>query len=324
MRTQRWQDLIGVFERRIESTTDARERETLFARMARTYDDKLGRPEDAVNAYGQVLELDPGNEAALRALDELFSRQKMHAKLAENLEAQLSLAASEDAQLALMLRLAGLRERDMGQVDVAIEGYRQILERAPTNEQAILALERIGADTKYELAVADLLEPLYRQLGEWQKLVNAHEVQVRQSEDPSRRVELLHQIARAYEDAGGDLDSAFATLARALKEDPSSEVTLEQLNRVARSTSRFADLAQVLERQASQVADVQLGTRLYTESAAVQENDLRNVDAAVALHRKVLEIDALNLPAAESLERLFRASERYQDLSPPCSSSPRS
>ncbi len=46
-------------------------------------------------------------------------------------------------------------------------------------------------------------------------------------------------------------------------------------------------------------------------SARVQETDLGNVDTAIALYRKVLEIDPLSLAAAESLERLFRASERY-------------
>src|SRR6202042_3157628 len=149
-----------------------------------------------------------------------------------NLESQLALAASDESQLALMLRLAALRESEMSLVDVAIEGYRQVLERSPTDAQALAALERLGRDPRYELTIADLLEPLYRHIGDWQKLVGVHEVQVRRNDDPSRRVELLHQIAQLYEDSAGDLPAAFATLARALTEDPANEATQQQLDRV--------------------------------------------------------------------------------------------
>jgi tetratricopeptide (TPR) repeat protein len=58
-----------------------------------------------------------------------------------------------------------------------------------------------------------------------------------------------------------------------------------------------------------------LASALYMKSARVHESDLGNVDTAIALYRKVLEIDPLSLPAAESLERLFRNTERYQELS---------
>ena len=314
-RTQRWQDLIGVVELRIEQTNDARDREALYAATAQIYDERLGRPDDAVAAYKKVLELEPGSDRALRALDDLFTRQKMWAELAENLEAQLALAAEDEAQLALMLRLSALREREMGLVDVAIEGYRQVLERAPTNPQALAALERLGQDEKYELTIADLLEPLYRHGGDWQKLIGTHEVQVRRSEDVTRRVELLHQIAQLYEDAAGELAPAFATLARALKADPANEATQQQLDRVARATGRFNDLAQVFAELAGEIEDPTLASSLYMTSARVQETDLGNVDTAIALYRRVLEIDPLSLAAAESLERLFRATERYAELS---------
>lgn len=314
-RTQRWQDLIGVVERRIEQTGDARERESLYGTMASIYDERLGRPEDAVAAYQKVLEIDPTSELALRSLDNLFTRQQMWPDLAENLEAQLALAATDDEQMSFLLRLAELRESRMGLVDVAIEGYRHVLERDPNNAQALQALERLGSDPRYELTIADLLEPLYRHIGDWRKLISVHEVQVRRSEDGTRRVELLHQVAQLYEDAAADLGSAFATLARALREDPSNEATQQHLDRLARATGRFADLARVLEDQGSQIDDPTLASALYMTSARVHENDLGNVDTAIALYRKVLEIDPLSLAAAEALERLFRASERYQELS---------
>lgn len=314
-RTQRWVDLVNVIEKRIEQMADPDQREALFGRMASIYDQQLGRPDDAVTSYKRVLESDPANATALAALDALFTRQKMWSDLAENLEAQLSLATDDDAQIALMLRLASLRESEMAQIDQAIEGYRTVLERDVSNQQALSSLERLGREASYELVIADLLEPLYRQVGDYQKLIGVHEVQVRRADDAARRVDLLHQIAQLHEDAANDLGSAFSTLARALEEDPAQETTQTQIDRVARATGRFADLATVYQKLGAKQEDAQLGSALIMMSARVYESDLGDVDTAVALYRRVLEIDPTHLAAAESLERLFRQTERYQDLS---------
>ena len=313
-RTERWTDLIGVVDRRIEQAVDPQAREGLYVQMAEIYDQRLGRPVDAVSSYKKVLELDPASARALGALDALFTRQKMWNELADNLEAQLALASTDEAQLTLMLRLAALRETEMGQVDVAIEGYRSILERNPNDKEALAALERLGKDPGHELAIADLLEPLYRHLGDFQKLIGVHEVQVRCVESTERRVELLHQIAQLHEDAAGDQNAAFATYARALREDPANELTQQSLDRVARATGRFQDLAKVFELLGGRIEEPTLASQLFTISARVYEVDLGDLETAIERYRRVLEIDAFNLGAAESLERLFRTSNRYADL----------
>ena len=314
-RTQRWVDLIGVIERRIEQAADPAQRETLYGQMAKIYDTELGRPDDAVTSYKRVLELDPASYTALAALDALFTRQRMWSDLAENLEAQLALAVDDEAQIALMLRLASLRELDMGNIEAAIEGYRSVLERDVSNGQALSALERLGEQKTYELVIADLLEPLYRQVGDYQKLIGVHEVQVRRADDVARRVDLLHQVAQLHEDSAADLNSAFATLARALKEDPANEMTQTQIDRVARATGRFGDLAQVYRKLGEAQEDATLGSTLTMMSARVYESDIGDLDTAINLYQRVLEIDRTQLAAAEALERLFRQAERYQELS---------
>ncbi|MFO0548190.1 MAG: tetratricopeptide repeat protein [Polyangiaceae bacterium] len=327
-RTERWEDLIGVYRRRIDLTDDTSQREQLYSQMATVYEEKLGRPDEAIAAYRAVLGLEPTSMVALTALDGLFTRQSRWDELAENLEAQLQLAETDEQQTALMLRLGDLRETRMAQVETAIDIYREVLDRDAENAAALAALERLGKTPEHELPISEILEPLYRQNGDWQKLVGVYEVQVRRSDDPDRKVQLHHQIAALYEDAGGDLDSAFTTMARALAEDPTSEATKQGLDRLARATERYADLAKVFEEraaaqllgassddEATAVSDPTVAVDLFTMAARVYENDLGNADMAIAHYRKVLEIDNQNLPAAESLERIFRTSERWAELS---------
>jgi tetratricopeptide (TPR) repeat protein len=314
-RTEHWDELIGVFRRRIELTGDGNERESLYAQMAQVYEERLGKPDDAIAAYREVLALDPTSQVALGALDGLFTRQSMWSELSENLETQLGLAETEEAQLALMLRLAALREGKMSEVEAAIEGYRQVLDRDPINEVALGALERLGQDEAHALAIAEILEPLYRQQGDYQKLIGVHEVQVRRADDTHRKVELLHQIAELYEDAAGDVNLAFDTYARALAVDPGNDSTQEGLDRLARASGRFPDLASVFERLAGEQEDPELGSQLYTFAARVFESDVGDIERAIELYRKVLSTDPTNLSAAESLQTLFQSTERYADMS---------
>ena len=318
-RTERWDDLVNVFRRRIDLTNDVGEREALYGQMAGVFEERLQRPDDAIAAYREVLEFEPQSVLALTALDGLFSRQGKWEELAENLEAQLALAETEEAQTRLMLRLGALRESRMSQVESAIDTYRQVLDREPENAEALAALERLGQLPEHELAISEILEPLYRQSGDFQKLIGVYEVQVRKSDDPSRRVELLHQISSLYEDAGGDLESAFQTHARALAEDPTSEETKSGLDRLARATGAFTELAKVYEQLAAhsatgENAEPSIAVDLFTMAARVYENDLGALDHAVAHYRKVLDIDPQNLEAADSLERIFRTAERYEEL----------
>src|SRR5262249_20291368 len=153
-------------------------------------------------------------------------------------------------------------------------GYRQVLDRDPTNARALAALERLGQADTNEVSIAEILEPLYRQAGNYQKLIGVHEVQVRKSTDPMRKVELLHQVASLYEDAAGDLNAAFDTYARALAEDPSNELTQQGLDRLARATGRFADLARVFEALAGEQSEAHVASALYAMSARVYQHDL--------------------------------------------------
>ncbi len=314
-RTEHWDDLIGVFRRRIDLAEDGGERESLYGQMAAVFEERLGRPAEAIAAYREVLALDPTSQVALSALDGLFTRQGLWSELAENLETQLTLAPDDLTQMELMLRLAGVRETQMNDIEAAIEGYRQVLDREPTSEAARGALERLGQMPDYELTIAEILEPLYRQQGDYGKLIGVHEVQVRRAEDAGRKVELLHQVAGLYEDAAGDINSAFDTLARALAADPAHEETQQALDRLARVTGRFEDLARVFEELGSQQQDPELASQLYTFAARVFESDVANIDRAIELYRQVLKIDAANLGAAEALQALFQSTERYSDMS---------
>lgn len=312
---EKWELLAGVYRRRIELSEDVGELERLYSELAEVLEVNLSKPEDAILAYQEVLAREPASVRALSALDQLYTKLERWEELASNLEAQLALADSDEEHIALTFRLAALREEKMGQTEIAIEGYRDILERDPAQADALAALERLGRAPEFELVIAEILEPLYRANGDYQKLIGVYEVQVRRAEDPTRKVELLEAISSLYEDAAQDLSAAFDTLARSLAVDPGNEQTLVQLQRLAAATNRYEDLARILSEQAAQVEDPEWKSQLYLSAARVLEESVGDNARAIEVYKLVLSAEPTHLEAAESLERLYQATEQYGEMS---------
>jgi len=313
-RGERYRELLDVLHRKAELAVDPVEKEQVLTRMAELHEHRLGEPGEAISLFKQILEVDPTSENALRSLDALFETQERWGDLADNLERQLAMAGDPDAHVAIMLRLAAVREHRMGATEAAIETYREVLDQDPRNADALGALERLLADPEHELAIAETLEPLYREQLAYPKLIGVLEVQARAASSPDRRVELLGQVAELWETALDDLPRAFETQARALSDDPGNEATQRELVRLAEGTGAFEALADVYEAQVAGLDDPALAVGLLSKVAWIREERLEDVEGAIARLDRVLVLDDQNLDAVESLERLYQLAERYEDL----------
>ena len=154
-------------------------------------------------------------------------------------------ACPSDAQEAssFQYRIAELYEKRLEDVPRSIELYRDILAQQPDHAPTLQALEGLKAGDKDPLGAAAVLEPVYEAASDWLKLVSVHEVQVAHTQDVFQKVELLHRIARLYEDAMDNHASAFDTYARAVVLDNGNQDTLSNLERLATVVNRWPDVA---------------------------------------------------------------------------------
>jgi tetratricopeptide (TPR) repeat protein len=324
---KRYRELLGVLRKKAELTSDGALQEQLLSSMGDIHEQLLNEPEQAIALHREILELDPTSKGALGALDRLLEKQSMWTDLADNIGRQLALATDPEEQTGLMLKLANLRETRMGAADAAIEIHRDVLSRDPGNADALAALERLLQVTAHQPVITEILEPLYRDANDFEKLIGVHEIQTQHASAPERRVELLHRISELYEIALDNLPKAFESFARALAEDPANTTTQEQLERLAGQTGDYESLAKVYEERTNALVaahaaagesagaeDLALATGLLTKAADIREASLGDLATAIAHHERVLQLDPANLNAASSLERLFQQSEQYEKL----------
>ncbi len=388
-RDEQYQDLLEVYRRRAEIADAPAERLDFLFRIARIHEEMLAQPAEAIRAYNEVLSQDADNLSALRALDRLYVGGQQWQDLGDNLTRQLVLCEDDGERVLLLVRLAQLRETHLREVAQAIETYRQVLELDAKNSAATGALERLLKDPEHrdhELTIATILEPIYKGAGDWSKQIGVYEIMVRHAFDPVRKIELLHGIAELYEVGGDDLAAAFDVHARALREDPRNEITQTRLEHLARVQARWGELVglydqvaadtqeedlkvallfkeaqiyehevgddkaavktyervlaaspgsvdaasamqsiherngdwpalvAILERKSDILLDLAERKRLLYRAAQIEEEVLSDLDAAVATFRHVLQIDDVDLPALDSLERLYLRLERWEPL----------
>jgi tetratricopeptide (TPR) repeat protein len=324
-RAGRHRELLGILRRKADLASSPESQEELLARAADAHEMLLGDPQSAIAVYREVLELDPTSQRGLSALDRLFEKQGLWTDLADNVQRQLALASDADQQTSLMLRLAALRETHMGAADAAIEIHRDVLGRDPSNTDAITALERLLSNPQHQVAITEILEPIYRDANEFPKLIGVLEIQASHATASERKVELLHRIAELYELALDDQANAFSSYVRALAEEPANGTTQEQLERIASATGGFEALAAAYEERASAIAaaaspgdgvgdDVLLANALLAKAADVREVQLGDADTAIAHHRRILELNGADLGSAGALERLFQGGGQYEPL----------
>ena len=127
-----------------------------------------------------------------------------------------------------------------------------------------------------------------------------------------RRVQLLHTIAELCETQLNDVGRAVNTYARALAEDPSSEATQAELERVALLANDATNLVETYERQVQEVQDPSVAAVLHVKAAQIRENMLGDTRGAIAHYTRVLALDLSRVPDIEysALQALMEAEKR--------------
>jgi tetratricopeptide (TPR) repeat protein len=316
-KNEKWPELLEVYRKKVELSSEPAEREAIYFRMAFIWEEMLQNIEEAIGTYKEVLSQDSANQKALKALDRLYLDRKRWHELADNLTRQLQLTDDKRDTIELSVRLASLREKEIGEVAAAVDTYRQVLELDPGNDAALTALERLVKLPEHELQVATILEPIYKTRDDSQKLIDVTEILVKHAMDPARKIELLHRIGEIY-DLSTESQLAFSTYDRALKEDPGLEETRTRLERLARELGRWKDLVYLYEAAQAQVGastgDVELQVLLLTRVAQIEESQLEDTDAAATAYHKVLKVSPRELPAVDSLLQLYTRTDASTKL----------
>src|SRR5262249_19214391 len=160
------------YTKKADLVSDGDEKKAIYYQMGATYESELNDRKAAIDTYQRVLELDPVDLQALGRLDVLYQQEKNWNELLSVLQQLEQLAPDPGEQISCQYRIAELYEKHFGDLQKAIELYRDLLQVLPDHEPTLVALEGIKSSEHQEaLAAALVLEPIYDAAQLWDKLI---------------------------------------------------------------------------------------------------------------------------------------------------------
>ncbi|HTT71480.1 MAG TPA: hypothetical protein VMG32_09680, partial [Anaeromyxobacteraceae bacterium] len=305
-----YRELASALARQAGVASSPEAKKELLLEVATVMEEQLSDREGALEAYRQILAIDPADPNALRMLGRLLGVAERWEDLVGVLGQEIALAERQGlvAEAAeLRCRLGRIRQQRLGDVDGALKSYREVLERVPKHPGALAALEetaRSGGKGSDEAAA--LLEPIYGREGEHGKLVEMLEVRTLAQPDPAARAALLRRMAEVQAQALRSPEAAFLTAARAVREDPDQADSIAAAARIAKDAGLEEELAaligEVADRPRSPRARLELRRHLAQLSARAGE-PARSAEA----WSRVLELSPDDAEALDGLLGAVRA-----------------
>ncbi len=311
---EQWTELVGIYQRKIESLVDAQERRTVIFQMAYVLEAKLEEPFDAIQAYRSVLDEDPDDMDALMALNRLYTAEKNWPELLEVLDRQIALTPDAAQRNDLQYRAGWVLQHEMDERMGAIERYEKVLQEDPTYGDARQALEALVREDEAREPAARVLEPLYRAAGEFEPLAEVLQLRVESEMDPLTKVELLKKLAALHEEGRSDDRAAFEAYGQAFREEPADAEVTGHLERLAQALGAWEELTALYEGKLDDVYEDDLGRRLTLTLARVYEEALGSDERAIEKYRRALDYSGEETEPLAALDRLLERTGQWDEL----------
>jgi tetratricopeptide (TPR) repeat protein len=314
---ERWLDLEALYERMLAATEDAARRAELLAEVAIIAEEITNDAPKAIQYYERILEVEPGHEQAIFALDKLYASHERWQNLADLLKRRIELLGSGGAGLQLKLRLGRLLFVRLGDPKSALDYLEEVVLADPADRDARELVERCLGHPDLRQRAAIILEGVYADRDEIKDLVRVLEVRLEFVADDVERRDLLRRIAELRDQRLIDDVGSFETYARLLPLAPGDVEARQRYLEIAVRLGKRAEAAEVLITTAKNAETPQPRAAILGDVACIYE-EANEVEKAEAIHQQVLDLapedPTIALPAARALERIYASSGRNHDL----------
>ncbi len=275
------------------------ERADLLRRAARLAQSELHDGTRAARLWEQLIEIVPGDDQALEALEAAYQELERPAELARVLELRIERVADDPAaQSEFLRRLARLAQSALAQPDRAQKAWEYLQKTLPNDAEALAALTG-----------------LYRAGAAWRRLeqVIAHRVAL--ASDPQQAVELALDRAQVLEERLRSSGEAVDVLEQVVGElDPRNIEAFTRLRRIAESNGDWQRVVGVAERQITLHADPAARLTAALEIGTIERDRLGDPVRATAAFERALAMAPENVIALGALAALYAAAGSAEKL----------
>ncbi|MFO7565124.1 MAG: tetratricopeptide repeat protein [Enhygromyxa sp.] len=307
--------LANLLVRKVDRTTMPAERDNLLIRAAEIHRTALGDDEEAIRLYERLSDAGLQREEVQVVLEPLYERTGRYRELASHLARKLGHLRGK-AAVDSHLRLGRLYGEHLDDPEEGIRHLGAALKADPDHAVGTDELSRYLQDPSMRSRAAEMLEPVFLAVQDWERLLQIQEVRLDEAEDHGERVQIMLRMARMQEEQLEDLDKAFDAYARVFKEDPTNTRVRDHLSRLANvlaTSDRYAEiLSEYAEQNPDDNADAML--EIVHEAARLWAGTLRQPAKSVPLYQRLLEARPDDRSVFAELESALSMGEMWTEL----------
>ena len=294
--SEKWSELIEVYERRVEVAESPEEAIALLTQIAGIWEERFSDLDRASATLIRVLEVEPEHLPALVRLERIWRASGSHERLIEALERHVELSRSPDEATELLLEVGQVRGQALGDLEGAQRALEQALEVSPRSRPAVHALVE-----------------LYEQLGAWLKALEmlSREIQLVGAEKEA--ADLHFRMGKIDEEMLGEREEAEAAYERALSMDPAHADALRALRGLRQEAGSYEEVIELEAREAEHTEDLEEKAALYHHAAITALDQLDDVERATRYLEGAVAAKPDHVPTLEVLSDLHFSEERWDE-----------
>ncbi|MFB6262605.1 MAG: hypothetical protein ABEL76_03105, partial [Bradymonadaceae bacterium] len=292
-----WDEMIAVLEVQVREADAPGERVHLLHRVAGLQEDEIDDPGAAFETYARALEDDVEDETTVDELYRLAEELDRWEELVEVFEERAELETDPEAIRGLLRRAAEIE-----------------VEQRDAYERAAPLLEEVAELFPSDLETLERLETIYRQLEDWDSLVETLRGRADREPDVDDQKELLYQAGEVADEFLDRPEQAVDVYREVLGLDPEDRRAIDRLEQLYTRLERWTDLLEIYQRKLKLVEDDQSRQDLLHAVGPLYEEELDQPYEAIDAYRSILDIDSEDLEAVEHLAELYEETEQWHEL----------
>jgi tetratricopeptide (TPR) repeat protein len=317
---ERWDDLLGEYDRKLASTTDPARRLPLLDEAARIAKDFAGQGDRASDYLKERLLIKPEDDQLASALERRLERQNRHSDLIEIWSARLGTLSREDA-LSTRVQIADRQLNELNNAGAALAMAEEIATLPGGQDDACRILEQIASRDNAEVgarrSALGFLRERYAAAGRGPDVIRILELSLTVAESDVQRRE-LHEAATGWLSESGRFDEALEHAAALFALSPESVEVHSELRHLGERTGRQDRYAAALVAAAKLCPNDARRIEILVEAGKVMEAGVGDKPAAIEQYIGVLDDpkadDAPRLLVARRLRQLLAEAEEHRRL----------
>lgn len=317
---ERWDDLLGTYDRALRNVEDKAQRIHLLEEAARIAKDFAGQAIRASDYLKQLLLLRPSDTALATSLERRLEQQERFSDLVDIWRARLPVVDTSET-VELRLKIARTLLEPLGEAASALNVSGELLDSGDAETETCELMERLATlpATPLETKRAALrrLEDKYAADNRVEDTIRVLRLALDFADETALKGQLYKKLV-AWLTKAEDLPQAQASAGQWLAVDPADAEALTQLQAIAEQTAGYDAFAAALVHASDNAPSTKVRVQLLLLAASVYRDKADVPHSATELYARVL-LD----PETDNADKLLAARNLRELLTSPAQSGQR-